>query len=176
MPIYALDEVAPELPEDRDCWIAPDAHVIGRVRIGRGVGIWFGAVVRGDNEPIAIGEGTNLQEGALLHTDPGFPLDIGAGVTVGHHAILHGCTIGAGSLIGMGATVLNGARIGRNCLVGANALVTEGKVFEDGTLIVGAPARAVRTLDAAATARLAQSALGYADRARLFNARLRRIG
>lgn len=175
MPVYALGDVAPELPEEGDYWIAPDAHVIGRVRIGKGVGIWFGAVLRGDSEPIAIGAGSNVQEGVMIHTDPGFPATVGEDVTVGHHAILHGCTIGSNTLVGMGATVLNGARIGRNCLVGAGALVTENKVFADNALIVGAPARAIRELDEAASARIRKSAQGYRERARLFAATLRRI-
>ena len=123
MPIYSLDDTAPILPEPGRFWIAPDAHVIGKVRLGLDVGIWFGAVLRGDNELIDIGEGTNIQEGALLHTDMGAPLSVGAGCTIGHKAILHGCTIGENSLIGMGATILNHARIGANSLVGANALV-----------------------------------------------------
>jgi carbonic anhydrase/acetyltransferase-like protein (isoleucine patch superfamily) len=175
MPIYALDGTAPELPEPGQFWVAPDAHVIGRVRLGRDVGIWFGAVLRGDNELIDVGDGTNIQEGAMLHTDLGFPLSVGAGVTVGHHAILHGCRIGAGSLIGMGATILNGATIGAGCLVGANALVTEGKTFPDGSLIVGSPAKAMRDLDAAAIERLRASAAGYVANWRRFSAGLRRL-
>ncbi|MDB5557952.1 MAG: acetyltransferase protein, partial [Enterovirga sp.] len=153
MPIYSLNDVAPELPPEGDYWIAPDAHVIGRVRLGRGASIWFGSVLRGDNELIELGENVNIQEGSLLHTDPGFPMTIGRDCTVGHHAILHGCMVGEGSLIGMGATVLNGAVIGAGSLVGANALVTEGKSFPERSLIVGAPARAVRELDDAAVAR-----------------------
>jgi carbonic anhydrase/acetyltransferase-like protein (isoleucine patch superfamily) len=176
MPVYSLNDVAPELPPDGEYWIAPDAHVIGRVRLSEDVGIWFGAVLRGDNEPIEVGERSNIQEGAMLHADPGFPLIIGPDVTVGHHAILHGCTVGAGSLIGMGATVLNGARIGAGCLVGANALVTEGTEFPDNSLIVGAPAKAVRTLDAAAAERLRASALHYVANWRRFAAGLKRIG
>ena len=175
MPTYALDDHAPILPEAGDYWIAPDAHVIGRVRLASGVGIWFGAVLRGDNELIDIGERSNIQEGAMLHTDRGFPLTIGPDATVGHHAILHGCTVGAGSLIGMGARVMNGARIGAGCLVGAGALVTEGKVFPDGALIVGSPAKAVRELDAAAIEGLRQAALGYVANQRRFAAGLRRI-
>jgi len=175
MPIYALDGQDPELPEDGSAWIAPDAHVIGRVRLGRGVGIWFGAVLRGDNEWIEIGACSNIQEGAMLHTDMGHPLSVGPDVTVGHHAILHGCTVEEGALIGMGATVLNDARIGRGCLVGANALVTEGRVFPPGSLIVGAPAKAVRELDAAAIEGLRQSARAYVANARRFMAGLRRI-
>ena len=176
MPIYVLDGQEPSLPDSDRFWIAPDAHVIGRVRLAPDVGIWFGAVLRGDNEPIEVGERSNIQEGAMLHADPGFPLIIGPDVTVGHHAILHGCTVGAGSLIGMGATVLNGARIGAGCLVGAGALVTEGKEFPDNSLIVGAPAKAVRTLDAAAAERLRASALHYVANWRRFAAGLKRIG
>ena len=181
MPIYSLDGHAPDLPAadaagaGRPCWIAPDAHVIGRVRLGPDVGIWFGAVLRGDNELIDIGERSNIQEGAMLHTDMGFPLTVGPDCTIGHHAILHGCTVGAGSLIGMGATVLNGARIGSGCLVGANALVTEGREFPDGSLIVGSPAKVIRTLDAAALEKLRASALGYVRNWRRFEAGLKRL-
>jgi len=176
MSIYALGDMAPELPNPDEIWIAPSAHVIGRVRLGRDVGVWFGAVLRGDNELIDVGDGTNIQEGAMLHTDPGFPLSVGAGVTIGHHAIVHGCTIGDGSLIGMGATVLNGARIGANCLVGANALVTEGKEFPDGSLIVGTPAKVVRELDPEALEGLLRSAANYARNAERFRSGLRIIG
>jgi len=175
MPIYALDELRPELPEPGRFWVAPDAHVIGRVILGEDVGIWFGAVLRGDNEPIEIGARSNIQEGAMLHADEGFPLTIGADVTVGHHAILHGCTVGPNSLIGMGATLLNGARIGANCIVGANALVTEGKAFPDYSLIVGAPAKVMRTLDAAVAERLRASARHYVANWRRFTAGLKRI-
>lgn len=175
MPIYALDAERPTLPAKDRFWVAPDAHVIGRVSLGLDVGIWFGAVVRGDNEAIVIGERSNVQEGALLHTDPGFPLTIGAGCTIGHHAIIHGATIGTNSLIGMGATVLNGARIGANCLVGANALVTERKEFPDGSLIVGAPAKAIRTLDAAAIDAIRQSAAHYVANWRRYVAGLVRL-
>lgn len=175
MPIYSLDDVSPMLPEPGQFWIAPDAHVIGRVRLGRGVSLWFGCVLRGDNELIDIGEDTNIQEGSLLHTDLGFPLSIGSGCTVGHHAILHGCSVGPNTLIGMGATVLNGARIGANCLVGANALVTEGKTFPEGSLIVGAPAKSVRTLDEGAIQRLRQSAQAYVGNGRRYAKGLRRL-
>src|SRR5829696_1472145 len=175
MPLYSLDDLCPILPEPGQFWVAPDAHVIGRVRLGRDVGIWFGAVVRGDNELIDIGEATNIQEGALLHTDMGAPLSVGAGCTIGHKAILHGCTIGENSLIGMGATVLNHARIGANCLVGANALVTEGKEFPDNSLIVGAPAKAIRTLDAQSAERLRQTALHYVRNWQRFAKGLRRL-
>ncbi len=159
--IYALDGVAPDLPDDGDYWIAPGAHVMGDVRMAAGVSVWFGAVLRGDNEPLEIGEGTNIQENSVLHTDMGFPLTIGAHVTVGHKAMLHGCIIGEGSLIGMGATVLNGATIGRGCLIGAGALVTEGKEIPDGSLVMGAPGRVVRQLDEAAREKLLLSAQGY---------------
>ncbi|RDI60968.1 gamma carbonic anhydrase family protein [Microvirga subterranea] len=175
MPIYSLDDVSPDLPEPGGFWIAPDAHVIGKVRLGRDVGIWFGAVLRGDNELIDIGAATNIQEGAMLHTDEGAPLSVGAGCTVGHHAILHGCTIGENSLIGMGATVLNHARIGRNSLVGAHALVTEGKEFPDNSLIVGAPAKAIRVLDGAAVERLRWSARHYVDNWKRYAKGLQRI-
>jgi carbonic anhydrase/acetyltransferase-like protein (isoleucine patch superfamily) len=175
MPLYALDGVAPNLPPAGGYWVAPDAHVIGNVTLARDVGVWFGAVLRGDNERIAIGAGTNIQEGAMLHTDMGFPMDIGADCTIGHHAILHGCTIGECSLVGMGATVLNGARIGRFCLVGANALVTEGKEFPDHSLIVGSPAKAIRTLDAASAERLRQSAKHYVENWKRFASGLVRL-
>ena len=172
MPLHRLGDRVPRTPPAGRFWIAPDAHVIGDVVLADEVGIWFGAVLRGDNETIAVGAGTNIQEGAVLHTDVGFPLTIGPRCTVGHRAILHGCTLGAGTLVGMGATVLNGARIGAGCLVGANALVTEGRAFPDGSLIVGAPAKAVRTLDAEAIARLEASAAGYVANWRRFAADL----
>jgi carbonic anhydrase/acetyltransferase-like protein (isoleucine patch superfamily) len=161
MPIYALDDKRPKLPETGRYWIAPGAHVIGDVQIGQDVGVWFNAVIRGDNDHIAVGDRTNIQEGAMLHVDPGYPLTIGSDCTIGHHAIVHGCRIGNGTLVGMGATVLNGAKIGANCLIGANALVTEGKEFPDNSLIVGAPAKAIRVLDDAAIAGLRKSAESY---------------
>ncbi|WP_454287027.1 gamma carbonic anhydrase family protein [Rhizobium arsenicireducens] len=161
MPLYSLGNLTPKVPSADKFWVAPDAHVIGQVDLGDDVGIWFGAVLRGDNEPIVIGAQTNIQEGVMIHTDPGFPVTIGAGCTIGHHAIIHGCTIGENSLVGMGATILNGARIGKNCLIGANALVTENKEFPDNSLIVGSPARVVRTLDEAAAAGLGLSAQSY---------------
>ncbi|MGL3605601.1 gamma carbonic anhydrase family protein [Rhizobium sp. G187] len=161
MPIYALGDKRPQLPPEGQFWIAPSADVIGDVRLGINVGVWFGAVLRGDNDPITIGADTNIQDGVMVHADPGYPTEIGRGCTIGHHAIIHGCSIGDNSLIGMGATILNGARIGRNSLVGANALVTEGKIFPDNSLIVGSPARVVRPLDEASVARLKASADGY---------------
>ncbi|KQZ31883.1 acetyltransferase [Mesorhizobium sp. Root552] len=173
MPIYAIDGVEPRF-EDRDSnWVAPDASLIGNITIGRNVGIWFGTVVRGDNEEISIGEDSNVQEHTIMHTDPGFPLTIGKGCTIGHRAMLHGCTIGDNSLIGMGAIVLNGARIGRNSLVGAGALVTEGKEFPDNSLIVGSPAKAVRALDDAAVERLRKSAAHYVANGKRFRAGLK---
>ena len=175
MPIYALAELVPHLPPPGRFWIAPGAHVIGRVEIAEDVGIWFGAVLRGDNELISIGARSNIQENAMLHTDMGFPLSIGSDCTIGHHAILHGCTIGDNALVGMGATILNGARIGRNSLVGANALVTEGKEFPDNSLIVGSPARAIRTLDDAAATRLTASAAAYVANWKRFAGELREI-
>jgi carbonic anhydrase/acetyltransferase-like protein (isoleucine patch superfamily) len=161
MPLYSLDGLVPETPPAGSFWVAPDAHVVGRVKLAADVGIWFGAVLRGDNELIEIGEGSNIQEHSVLHTDKGFPLTVGRNCTIGHRAILHSCTIGNNTLIGMGAVILNRAVIGDNCLVGAGALVTEDKVFPDNSLIVGTPARAIRTLDEAAVARIAGSAESY---------------
>jgi carbonic anhydrase/acetyltransferase-like protein (isoleucine patch superfamily) len=168
--IYALDGQTPEIHPD--AWIAPGAHVMGRVRIGAGASVWFGAVLRGDNEWISIGEDTNLQENAVLHTDWGFPLTIGARCTIGHKAMLHGCTIAEGSLVGMGATVLNGAEVGPGCLIGACALITAGKAIPAGSLVMGAPGRVVRSLDDADRARLVESAANYAANARRFRAGL----
>ncbi|MFZ1470164.1 MAG: gamma carbonic anhydrase family protein [Paracoccaceae bacterium] len=171
--IYALDGFAPEI--NTDAWVAPGAHIMGRVVLGAGVGIWFGAVLRGDNEPIVVGEATNIQENSVLHTDMGYPLTIGRDCTIGHKAMLHGCTIGDGTLIGMGATVLNGARIGKGCLIGAGALITEGKEIPDGSLVMGSPGRVVRTLDAEAQARLLASAAGYRANAARFRAGLTQV-
>jgi carbonic anhydrase/acetyltransferase-like protein (isoleucine patch superfamily) len=176
MTLYALADRRPLPPTSGRYWIAPNASVIGDVALGDDCSVWFGATLRGDNERIAVGARSNIQDGATLHTDLGFPLDIGEDCTIGHNAILHGCTIGAGSLIGMGAVVLNGAKIGRGCLVGAGALVTEGRVFPDGALIVGAPAQAKRTLDKAAIANLIRAAAGYVDNGRRFAAGLKPIG
>lgn len=175
MPVYGLGAHEPTLPAPDRCWIAPDAQVIGKVSLGEDVGIWFGAVLRGDNELILIGPETNIQDGAVLHTDMGFPMHIGRACTIGHRAIVHGCTVGDGSLIGMAATVMNGARIGSNSIVGANALVTENKSFPDNSLIVGSPARAVRTLDAAALEMLRHVAKVYVENARRFRATLHRL-
>lgn len=163
MTLHSIDGAEPRLGEG--AWAAPSADLIGDVRLGPGASVWFGAVIRADNTPIILGEQTNFQDGAIGHSDPGFPLVIGAGVTVGHQAILHGCTVGEGALIGMGAKVLNGVVIGDHCLVGAGALVTEGKRFEAGMLIVGAPARVVRALTEKERAALVLSAAHYADKA-----------
>jgi len=174
MPAYAIDGKAPTFEDADSNWVAPDATLIGNISVGRNAGFWFGVVIRGDNEPIVIGADTNVQEHTIMHTDPGFPLTIGEGCTIGHRALLHGCTIGDNSLIGMGAIVLNGARIGRNSLVGAGALVTEGKEFPDNSLIVGSPAKVIRTLDDAAVARLRASAAHYVANGKRFKAGLRK--
>jgi len=168
--IWSLDGQAPEI--DPTAWIAPGAQVMGRVRIGPRASVWFGAVLRGDNEWIELGEGSNVQENAVLHTDWGFPLRIGAGCTIGHKAMLHGCEVGDGSLVGMSATVLNGAAIGAQSLVGAGALVTEGKAFAARSLLMGAPAKVARALDDEDVERLRLSALHYAGNAARFAAGL----
>ncbi len=175
MPIYALDDRTPQLPPEGRYWIAPTATLIGDVVLHEDVGVWFGAVLRGDNERLSIGARSNIQEGVTLHTDAGFPLHIGADCTIGHNAILHSCHIGDCTLIGMGAIVLNGARIGRNCLVGAGALVTENKSFADGSLIIGSPAKAVRTLDKDVIAALKASADRYVANWRRYAAGLKRV-
>ena len=176
MTLYALNGRSPETPDDSDYWVAPDANVIGRVILGSASSVWFGATLRGDNEPIHVGQGTNIQENCVLHTDMGFPLTIGRDCTIGHKAMLHGCTIGDESLIGMGATVLNGAVIGRNCLIGAGALITEGKEIPDGSLVVGAPGKVVRALNDAAIQGLRASALHYQENMRRFRETLAPIG
>jgi carbonic anhydrase/acetyltransferase-like protein (isoleucine patch superfamily) len=168
MTLYTLDGHAPQMPDDGDVWVAPDANLIGRVVLHSGASVWFGCTLRGDNEPIIVGLGSNIQENCVLHTDMGYPLTIGADCTIGHKAMLHGCTIGDGTLVGMGATVLNGARIGAGCLIGAGALVTEGKDIPDGSLVMGAPGRVVRTLDAEARAGLVDSAERYRANMRRF--------
>ena len=171
--IYALDGIAPTI--DPSAWVAKEATLIGKVVVEAGASVWFGAVIRGDNEEIRVGAGTNVQENAVLHTDMGYPLTIGANCTIGHKAMLHGCVIGAGSLIGMGATVLNGAKIGKGCLIGACALITEGKEIPDGSLVMGAPGKVIRVLDAEARARLIASAMGYQANARRFAKGLTRL-
>lgn len=163
MAIYELDGVAPRMADS--AWVADNAQVMGDVALGEGASVWFGATVRGDTETITIGEGSNVQDGSVLHADHGFPLTIGARVTVGHQVMLHGCTIGDESLIGIGAVVLNGARIGRHCLVGAGSLVTEGKVFPDGSMILGRPAKVVRELTPEQIEGLRMSAAHYIENA-----------
>ena len=166
--IYKLDENKPQFPDDGDYWVAPDANVIGKIHLNTGASVWFGATLRGDNEWIDIGVGSNVQENSVLHTDIGFPLTIGRNCTIGHKAILHGCTIGDQSLIGMGAIVLNGAQIGRNCLIGAGALITEGKIIPDNSLVVGAPGKVARSLTEAEIEGLLTSAIGYQTNMRRF--------
>lgn len=174
MAIYALGDKTPQVAGT--AWVADNAQVIGNVELAEGASVWFGATVRGDQpEPVRIGRNSNVQEGSVLHSDPGKPLVVGDNVTVGHMVMLHGCTIGDGSLVGIGAVVLNGARIGRNCLVGAGALVTEGKVFPDGSLIVGSPARVARTLTPEQIDGLARSARHYVDNAARFRRGLVRL-
>lgn len=175
MALYSLGNQVPVLPPGFS-FIADSARVIGRVMLGENTGIWFGAVLRGDNEWITIGASTNIQDNCVLHTDMGYPLTVGIGCTIGHSAILHGCTIGDSTLIGMGATVLNGARIGKNCVIGAGALVTEGKEIADNSLVVGAPGRVVRQIDAETEALLKASAEHYVDNAKRFAVELRPIG
>ena len=173
MAIYQLGEHRPDIHPD--AWVADSASVIGKVKLEAGVSVWFNVAVRGDNELIAVGAGSNLQEGAVLHTDMGCPMNIGSNVTVGHQAMLHGCTVGDGALIGIQAVVLNKARIGRNCLVGAGALVTEGKEFPDNSLIIGSPAKAVRTLSEQEIAGMHTNTGHYVTRAAFFRENLKRI-
>lgn len=174
MPLYAIDGKAPRIAPD--AWVAPSADLIGEVELAALASVWFGAVIRADNTPIRIGARTNVQEGAMLHSDPGAPCTLGEDVTVGHHAILHGCTIGDRTLIGMGATILNHAVIPEDCLVGAGALVTEGKTFPAGHLVIGSPARAIRPLDAVQKAMLKASAALYAAKQRDYALGLERVG
>lgn len=176
MPLYEFDGKAPRLPGDGSAWVAPSADLIGDVELGENASIWFGAVIRADNTLIKVGARSNIQEQAVLHSDEGVPCTVGEGVTVGHHVMLHGCSIGANSLIGMGATILNRAVIPENCIVGAGALVTEGKTFEPGSLIVGVPAKAIRQLDEAALAGLRFSAGHYVNKAKAFARGLKRVG
>ena len=166
MSLYALDGVAPQLA--KGVWVAPNASVIGDVSLGENASVWFGVVIRCDHEPTIIGENTNIQDNSVLHSDPGMPLTIGAGVTVGHKAMLHGCTVGDNALIGIGATVLNGAVIGKNCIVGAHALITEGKVIPDNSMVVGSPGRVIKTLSDPHIQMLKMSALHYVENARRF--------
>jgi carbonic anhydrase/acetyltransferase-like protein (isoleucine patch superfamily) len=173
MPIYQLDDDLPRI--DDSAWVADSADVMGRVHLSELCSVWFGAVLRGDTEWLTLGRGSNAQDGSVLHSDAGFPLTIGEHVTIGHQVMLHGCTVGDGSLIGIQAVVLNGAVIGRNCLVGAGSLVTEGKTFPDGSLIVGSPARVIRPLTPQQIAGLAASAQHYIENAQRFKAGLKRL-
>jgi carbonic anhydrase/acetyltransferase-like protein (isoleucine patch superfamily) len=174
MAIYQLGERVPDI--DPSAYITDSANVIGNVRIEANANIWFGVTIRGDNELITVGENSNVQEASVLHTDPGFPLTIAKNVTVGHQAMLHGCTIGEGSLIGIQAVILNGAKIGKNCLVGAGALVTEGKEFPDNSLIIGTPAKVARTLSEEDIARLSGISSNYVTRGQFYKQNLKRIG
>lgn len=173
MPIYQLGPHIPQI--DDTAYITDTAKLIGKVQIDARASIWFDVTIRGDNELIHIGENSNVQESCVLHTDPGYPLTVGPNVTIGHQAMLHGCTIGEGSLVGIQAVILNGAKIGKNCLVGAGALVTEGKEFPDNSLIIGAPAKAVRTLTEADLAGMQRNTANYAERGQLYKTELKRI-
>jgi carbonic anhydrase/acetyltransferase-like protein (isoleucine patch superfamily) len=174
MAIYQLGDDAPEI--DASAYVAESANLIGKVTIEAHASVWFGVTIRGDNERITIGENSNVQEGTVMHTDMGYPLVIGKNVTIGHQAMLHGCTVGDGALIGIQAVILNGARIGKGCLVGAGAVVTEGKEFPDNSLILGAPAKVVRTLSEQDLQRLQASAASYAARAQRYQTDLKKIG
>jgi carbonic anhydrase/acetyltransferase-like protein (isoleucine patch superfamily) len=173
MTIYALDGHAPQIAENT--WVAPDANIIGKIILEDAVSVWFGCTLRGDNETITVGAGSNVQENVVMHTDMGFPLTIGAGCTIGHKAMLHGCTLGENTLIGMGATILNGAKIGKNCLIGACALVTEGKEIPDGSLVMGAPGKVVRQLDEAAFQGFRATALHYQENLRRYRTGLKPV-
>ena len=170
MTIYSLDNLTPDIASDS--WVAPDANIIGKVVIEETVSVWFGATLRGDNETVWIGEGSNVQENCVMHTDIGFPLSVGPGCTIGHKVMLHGCAIGENTLIGMGAIILNGARIGKNCLIGAGALITENKTIPDGSLVMGTPGKVVRELDDQAIMGLRASALHYQENMRRFKSGL----
>jgi carbonic anhydrase/acetyltransferase-like protein (isoleucine patch superfamily) len=176
MPIYELNGAKPELPSDGDYWIAPTATLIGKVRLARGASIWFGAILRGDNDWISIGENSNIQDGSILHTDDGIPLSIGANVTVGHAVVLHGATVGDNALIGMSATLLNRARVGASSIVGAHALLPEGKEYPERSLIVGVPARVMRTLSEEEAALLPLSAQHYVANAQRYRRELKEVG
>ena len=173
MTVYQLDTLTPHLADT--AWVADSAQVIGNVDLAEGASVWFGAILRGDNEVMRIGKNSNVQDGSMLHSDPGSPLTLGENVTIGHQVMLHGCTIGDGSLIGIKAVVLNGAKIGRNCLVGAGSLVTEGKEFPDGSMIMGAPAKLVRELTPEQIEGMQRAAQHYVDNAKRYQAGLSRI-
>ena len=174
MAIYELDGMTPQI--DDSAWVADSAQVIGQVKLGKDASIWFGTVLRGESDLITVGEGSNIQDASVLHADAGVPLTVGCNVTVGHQVMLHGCTIGDESLIGIGAVVLNGAKIGKNCLVGAGSLVTEGKEFPDGSMILGSPAKVVKQLSAEQIEGLRRSARHYVENAQRFKSGLRKLG
>ncbi len=176
MPVYAIDDIEPELPANGDYWVAPNATLIGRVRLLKNASVWFGAVLRGDNDWIVVGENSNVQDNSVIHTDPSQPTTIGANVTVGHKVILHSCTIGDNSLIGMGSTILNRTKIGKNCLIGANTLIGEGKEIPDNSLVLGAPGRVVKELSPGQLQLLKFSADVYVENYRRFRDRLRQVG
>ncbi len=175
MSVYSLGNVTPELPSDDEYWIAPNAAVMGRVILKKNASVWWGVTLRGDNDPITVGEGSNIQDGSIVHTDTGSPCTIGANVTVGHMVMLHGCTIGDGSLVGIGSVVLNGAMIGKNCLIGAGCLITEGKQIPDNSLVMGAPGKVVRELSPEQAARVALGAAHYVENWKRYRRELRAV-
>jgi len=174
MALYQLGDVTPDIADT--AWVADSAQVIGNVTLSENASVWFGAILRGDTERITIGKNSNVQDGTVIHADPGYPATLADGVTVGHRVMLHGCTVGEGSLIGIGAVLLNGAKIGKHCLVGAGALVTEGKEFADGSMIIGSPAKVVRMLTPEQIEGMKRSALHYVENARRFKAGLKKMG
>ena len=176
MPVYALGDVRPQLPAEGSYWIAPDAQVMGNVTLHKNASVWFAAVLRGDNEMITIGENSNVQDGSVLHTDPGSPLTLGKNVTIGHKVMLHGCTVGDNSLIGIGSIILNNTKIGKNCLIGANTLIAEGKEIPDNSMVLGVPGRVVRTLSEDQAAGLALSAMHYVENWQRYAKELKVVG
>lgn len=176
MALYSIDGIAPELPENDEYWIADSAEVMGRVRLERNASVWFGVIIRGDNDLITIGEDSNVQDNAVIHTDPGVQVKVGKGVTIGHQAMLHGCTVGDHSLIGIGATILNGAIIGKNCLVGAHAFIPEGREIPDNSMVLGAPGKVVKELSPEMVAMLKGSAASYVANHKRFKTGLKKIG
>lgn len=175
MSVYSLDGVGPVLPGEDEYWIAPNAAVMGRVILKKNASVWFGATLRGDNDPITVGENSNVQDGSVLHTDTGIPLTIGANVTIGHMVMLHGCTIGDNTLVGIGSIVLNGAKIGKNCLIGANCLITEGKEIPDNSLVMGAPGKVVRELSEDQARMMSIGALHYVENWKRYRAGLKPV-
>lgn len=175
MPVYAIGDTKPILPPEGEYWIAPNAEVMGNVKLEKNASVWFGAVLRGDNELITIGENSNVQDGSVLHTDPGSPLTIERDVTIGHMVMLHGCTIGAGSLVGIGSIILNGAKIGKGCLIGANTLIAENKEIPDYSMVLGSPGKIVRTLDKETAEALRLSADHYVENWKKYRTGLKRI-